>query len=70
MTARTLADLRFIDVHHHVVLPEYEKALVRSGVGDPSRPFRRNDPPGAVLLNEVYQNRFARSGYVDLTSSA
>lgn len=37
--------MTFIDVHHHVVLPEYEAALVRSGVGDPSRPFRKNASP-------------------------
>jgi hypothetical protein len=28
--------------------------------------LRSNDAPGVVVLNEVYQNRFARSGYVDL----
>lgn len=39
---------RFIDVHHHVVLPEYEKALIRSGAADPSRPFRKNEPASAV----------------------
>ncbi len=44
MNTRSLADLRFIDVHHHVVLPEYAQALVRSGAADPSRPFRKNDP--------------------------
>jgi 6-methylsalicylate decarboxylase len=48
MNSRSLADLRFIDVHHHVVLPEYEKALVRSRAVDPSRPFRRNDPASVV----------------------
>jgi hypothetical protein len=32
--------------------------------------LRSNDPPGVVLLHEVYQNRFARSGFVDLTSFA
>ena len=46
--ARERASLRLIDVHHHVVLPEYEKALLRSGAGDPSRPFRRNDGPRIV----------------------
>jgi 6-methylsalicylate decarboxylase len=40
-----LSALRLIDVHHHVVLPEYEAALLRAGAGDPSRPFRRNDSP-------------------------
>jgi predicted TIM-barrel fold metal-dependent hydrolase len=39
------ANLRFVDVHHHVVLPEYERALVRSGAGDPSRPLRKNSEP-------------------------
>ena len=37
-----------IDVHHHVVLPEYEAALKRSGAVDPSRPFRKGDPPAVV----------------------
>ena len=46
--ARPLSSLRLIDVHHHVVLPEYEQALVRSGAGDPSRPFRKNDGPEIV----------------------
>jgi len=45
---RPLSSLRFIDVHHHVVLPEYERALIRSGAGDPSRPFRKNDGPEIV----------------------
>ena len=36
---------RFIDVHHHCVLPEYEAALVRSGAADPSKPLRRNSSP-------------------------
>jgi hypothetical protein len=31
--------------------------------------LRSNDAPGVVVLNEVYQNRFARSGYVDLGCS-
>ncbi len=31
--------------------------------------LRSNDPPGVVRLEEVYQNRFARSGYVDLSAS-
>lgn len=48
MIPRSPADLRFIDVHHHVVLPEYQSALARSGVADPSRPFRQNDPPSVV----------------------
>jgi hypothetical protein len=30
--------------------------------------LRSNDAPGVVRLDEVYQNRFARSGYVDLSS--
>jgi len=45
---RPLSSLQLIDVHHHVVLPEYEQALIRSGAGDPSRPFRRNDGPQVV----------------------
>jgi 6-methylsalicylate decarboxylase len=45
---RALSDLRLIDVHHHVVLPEYEAALARSGAVDPSRPFRKGDPPATV----------------------
>ena len=36
---------RLIDVHHHVVLPEYELALVKSGASDPSRPLRKNSNP-------------------------
>src|SRR5689334_18024955 len=40
---------RWIDVHHHVVLPEYERALVHSGAGDPSRPLRKNSDPQAEL---------------------
>jgi 6-methylsalicylate decarboxylase len=48
MMTRSPAELRFIDVHHHVVLPEYAAALVRSGAADPSRPFRKNDPPSVV----------------------
>src|SRR5665213_4505249 len=39
------AESRFIDVHHHVVLPEHERALVRSGAADPSRPLRKNSEP-------------------------
>jgi hypothetical protein len=46
--ARTISDLRLIDVHHHVVLPEYEAALKRSDAIDPSRPFRKGDPPATV----------------------
>ena len=45
---RSLAELQLVDVHHHVVLPEYETALKRSGAVDPSRPFRRGDPPEVV----------------------
>jgi predicted TIM-barrel fold metal-dependent hydrolase len=47
-TSRPLASLALIDVHHHVLLPEYEQALVRSGAGDPSRPFRRHDGPAVT----------------------
>jgi 6-methylsalicylate decarboxylase len=45
---RALSNLQLIDVHHHVVLPEYEAALKRSGAVDPSRPFRKGDPPAVV----------------------
>src|SRR6267154_3856975 len=45
---RALSSLRLIDVHHHVLLPEYEQALIRSGAGDPSRPFRRHDGPAVT----------------------
>ena len=50
-----LAGLRLIDVHHHVVLPEYEAALRRSRAADPSRPFRKGDPPEIVCekMNEI-----------------
>jgi len=41
--------LRLIDVHHHVVLPEYEAALVRAGAADPSRPLRRRVSPQQAL---------------------
>ena len=41
-------DSYLIDVHHHVMLPEYEKALVRSGAGNPSRPLRTGDPAQIV----------------------
>src|SRR5215467_11056256 len=44
-----LSRLALIDVHHHVLLPEYEQALVRSGAGDPSRPFRRHDGPAVTV---------------------
>lgn len=38
-----------IDVHHHVVLPEYEAALRRSGAADPSRPLRKETAPQVAL---------------------
>ncbi len=47
----TPAGLRFIDVHHHTVLPEYQLALVRSGAADPSRPLRKNSDPQQALDN-------------------
>jgi predicted TIM-barrel fold metal-dependent hydrolase len=47
--SRPLSSLALIDVHHHVLLPEYEQALVRSGAGDPSRPFRRHDGPAVTV---------------------
>src|SRR3981189_538680 len=52
---RARADLRLIDVHHHVILPEYEAALRRSGALDPSRPLRKGDPPAIVCekMNEI-----------------
>lgn len=46
---RAGAGLRLIDVHHHCVLPEYERALVRSGAADPSRPLRKNSDPGQLV---------------------
>jgi predicted TIM-barrel fold metal-dependent hydrolase len=46
---KALSSLRLIDVHHHIVLPEYEKALVRSGAADPSRPLRKNSSPQSAL---------------------
>jgi predicted TIM-barrel fold metal-dependent hydrolase len=45
---RALSSLALIDVHHHVLLPEYEQALIRSGAADPSRPFRRHDGPAVT----------------------
>jgi 6-methylsalicylate decarboxylase len=47
-TSRKLSTLALIDVHHHVLVPEYEQALIRSGAGDPSRPFRRHDGPAVT----------------------
>ena len=47
-TVQILAGLRFIDVHHHLLLPEYDSALVRSGAYDPSRPLRKGDSPQIV----------------------
>jgi predicted TIM-barrel fold metal-dependent hydrolase len=47
-SGRALSSLALIDVHHHVLLPEYEQALIRSGVADPSRPFRRHDGPAVT----------------------
>jgi predicted TIM-barrel fold metal-dependent hydrolase len=44
-----LSSRRLIDVHHHVVLPEYEAALVRSRATDPSRPLRKNSSPQVAL---------------------
>ncbi len=46
---RERSGLGLIDVHHHVVLPEYEAALVRSRAVDPSRPLRKNSSPQATL---------------------
>jgi predicted TIM-barrel fold metal-dependent hydrolase len=53
--ASKLAAHHLIDVHHHVILPEYEAALARSGALDPSRPFRKGDPPAIVCekMNEI-----------------
>jgi predicted TIM-barrel fold metal-dependent hydrolase len=45
---RPLSSLALIDVHLHVLLPEYAQALIRSGAGDPSRPFRRHDGPAVT----------------------
>lgn len=42
---------RFIDVHHHCVLPEYEQALVRSGAADPSKPLRKNSSPQEAVAS-------------------
>jgi len=46
---KNLSSLRLIDVHHHIVLPEYQAALVRSGAADPSRPLRKNPDAPTVL---------------------
>ena len=46
---RRLGGGRRIDVHQHVILPEYEKALQRSGALDPSRPPRKKSEPAQVL---------------------
>ncbi|MPZ55426.1 MAG: amidohydrolase family protein [Rhizobiales bacterium] len=44
----TAAAPRLIDVHHHLLLPEYDAALMRAGAGDPSRPLRKGDGPRIV----------------------
>ncbi len=41
--------LALIDVHHHVVLPAYEKALIRSGARDPSKPLRKNATSDEII---------------------
>jgi predicted TIM-barrel fold metal-dependent hydrolase len=46
---KDVSSLRLIDVHHHIVLPEYEAALVRSGAADPSRPLRKTSEPEAAI---------------------
>lgn len=46
--ADAVAGLRFIDVHHHLLLPEYDAALKRAGAYDPSRPIRKGDTPQVV----------------------
>lgn len=43
--------LNLIDVHHHVILPEYEKALERSGARDPSKPLKREASVSEVIDN-------------------
>jgi len=40
---------RYIDVHHHCVLPEYQAALVRAGAADPSKPLRKNASPQEAI---------------------
>jgi hypothetical protein len=32
--------------------------------------LRSNDPPGVAMVDEVYQNRVARSGYVDIAAAS
>jgi len=44
-----IAKLNLIDVHHHVVLPAYELALVKSGARDPSKPLRKNSTSVEIL---------------------
>jgi predicted TIM-barrel fold metal-dependent hydrolase len=46
-----IAHLNLIDVHHHVILPEYEKSLERSGARDPSKPLKRDTTPASVIDN-------------------
>ena len=46
-----IANLNLIDVHHHVILPEYEKSLERSGARDPSKPLKRDTTPASVIDN-------------------
>lgn len=46
-----IENLNLIDVHHHVILPEYEKALERSGARDPSKPLKRDTTSAKVVDN-------------------
>jgi 6-methylsalicylate decarboxylase len=51
LAASQIEKLNLIDVHHHVILPEYEKALERSGARDPSKPLLRDATPAKVIGN-------------------
>jgi len=51
ITSSQIAQLNLIDVHHHVILPEYEKALERSGARDPSKPLKRDTSTAEVIDN-------------------
>ena len=51
LTSDQIAKLNLIDVHHHVILPEYEKALEKSGARDPSKPLKRDTTPTEIIDN-------------------
>lgn len=51
LTASQIENLNLIDVHHHVILPEYERALEKSGARDPSKPLKRDTTTSQIIDN-------------------